>query len=156
LNYPKFSKKRKQNYEGGSVGNKDQEQEQEQELPNAEPQDTQNDDPDNPVQSDDQDSYDYLLSMRIDSLTEEKLQKLEHDRDVLLDKLTTLQNKTAEGLWSDDLDALKEVYMQSLDDWHESYEIAKPEIQSKLVKKAVSFKKNPLPPPKKVTIMKKV
>jgi len=153
LKYPKFGKKRRANpgtetkvvKETEEVEEIEAEVEGEEEIPDA----------NNPVKEDENDTYDYLLSMRIDSLTEEMLKKLEEDRDEVCERLTTLQNKTAQGLWLDDLDALKEVYLESLAIWHEENKIAQSDIQNKLVKKAVSFKKNPLPPPKKVTITRK-
>lgn len=100
-------------------------------------------------------NYDYLLSMRIDSLTEEMLLELEKERDITFDKLTTLKGKTPQNLWSDDLDEFKAMYLQSLDTWHEEYDIKKSESNNKLVKKVTSYIKNPLPPPKKVLITKK-
>ena len=51
--------------------------------------------------------YDYLLSMKIWSLTMEKVQELINQRDAKRSELDLLQSKTAEMLWLDDLDSLE-------------------------------------------------
>ena len=100
-------------------------------------------------------TYDYLLSMRIDSLTEEMLKKLEDDRNLLYNELITLEAKTPQGIWTEELEAFKAMYAQVLDEWHDTYKIIKPDTVPILVKKSLSFKKNPPPTPKKVLILKK-
>ena len=51
--------------------------------------------------------YDYLLSMKIWSLTMEKVQALTAERNTKKDELDLLASKTAEDLWLEDLDALE-------------------------------------------------
>jgi DNA topoisomerase-2 len=51
--------------------------------------------------------YDYLLSMKIWSLTMEKVQGLTAERNTKKDELDLLASKTAEDLWLEDLDALE-------------------------------------------------
>ena len=51
--------------------------------------------------------YDYLLSMKIWSLTMEKVAELNKQRDAKRTELDLLNAKTAEMLWLDDLDALE-------------------------------------------------
>ena len=52
--------------------------------------------------------FDYLLSMKIWSLTMEKVKALTLERDEKKDELDVLAAKTAEDLWLEDLDALEE------------------------------------------------
>ena len=104
---------------------------------------------------DDTASYDYLLSMRIDSLTEEILKELEKERDMLMDQFTGLKNKTAQQLWMDDLVDFEGLYRECLTAWYKRTKIDEPGYTTKLVKKTISYKKNPTPPPKKVLITKK-
>lgn len=59
--------------------------------------------------------YDYLLSMQIWSLTFEKIQELEREMISKKEQYETLQKKTPEDLWSDDLDAFEKNYKQFCD-----------------------------------------
>lgn len=71
-------------------------------------------------------SYNYLLSMRIDSFSDEILQKLKEERDILDDKLTKLKAKTIEELWLDDLTELEDEYLEWITEWYEENEIPVP------------------------------
>jgi DNA topoisomerase-2 len=51
--------------------------------------------------------YDYLLSMKIWSLTKEKVEEMRRQRDGKRDELDALCAMSAERLWEDDLDALE-------------------------------------------------
>ena len=51
--------------------------------------------------------YDYLLSMKIWSLTLEKVESLRQERDAKREQLDELMSKTSEDLWREDLDALE-------------------------------------------------
>nr|GFB58225.1 DNA topoisomerase 2 [Tanacetum cinerariifolium] len=50
--------------------------------------------------------YDYLLSMAIASLTYEKIQKLQQERDIKKKEFDELTNTLSKSLWLRDLDAL--------------------------------------------------
>lgn len=65
--------------------------------------------------------YDYLLSMKIWSLTMEKVNELVQQRDGKKGELDTLACKSPEDLWLEDLDALE----NALDDYDQSFEDAK-------------------------------
>ena len=52
--------------------------------------------------------YDYLLSMKIWSLTMERVKALTLERDEKKNELDILTSKTPEDLWLEDLDALEE------------------------------------------------
>lgn len=51
--------------------------------------------------------YDYLLSMKIWSLTMERVKALTAERDEKRRELDVLSGKTAEDIWLEDLDALE-------------------------------------------------
>ena len=51
--------------------------------------------------------YDYLLSMKIWSLTMERVKALTAERDEKKRELDVLSSKTAEDIWLEDLDALE-------------------------------------------------
>jgi DNA topoisomerase II len=51
--------------------------------------------------------YDYLLSMKLWSLTQEKVEALGAERDAKREQLDELMAKTPEDLWHEDLDALE-------------------------------------------------
>ena len=47
--------------------------------------------------------YEYLLSMRMDSVTEEKLNKLKEEYDSIVNKINDLDSKSNKDLWKEDL-----------------------------------------------------
>ena len=56
--------------------------------------------------------YEYLLSMNLWSLTEEKVKKLLAQRDAKQDELDVLLGKSPEDLWGEDLTAVEQEYTQ--------------------------------------------
>tara|TARA_R100001163_G_C5068328_1_gene208421 strand:- start:5046 stop:9131 length:4086 start_codon:yes stop_codon:yes gene_type:complete len=71
-------------------------------------------------------NYNYLLSMRIDSFTQEMLEQLKKEVDELTSKVDGYKNNTAGNLWSADLDEFEKEYMEWLKDWYEEKEIEFP------------------------------
>jgi DNA topoisomerase-2 len=72
-------------------------------------------------------SFDYLLSMPIYNLTQEKIEELqnqEHDKQTEYDKINSL---TPEIMWINELNILKEKYLK----WLESKESAEDSVQTK-------------------------
>ena len=67
--------------------------------------------------------YDYLLSMKLWSLTQEKVEALRAERDAKREQLDELMAKTPEDLWTEDLDALE----GALDDFDADLEEAEQE-----------------------------
>jgi DNA topoisomerase-2 len=63
-------------------------------------------------------NYDYLLGMKLWSLTQEKVQQLITERNVKREELNILATKTAEDLWMHDLDCLE----KALDDFEQNIE----------------------------------
>eukprot|EP00892_Ulva_mutabilis_P007081 jgi/Ulvmu1/4745/UM020_0029.1 len=59
-------------------------------------------------------SYDYLLSMAISSLTEEKVQALESERDEKDAEVERMRSTTKEDLWKGDLSAFEAAYKEWL------------------------------------------
>ncbi len=55
-------------------------------------------------------NYEYLLSMRMDSVTEEKLAELQKEFDEINDKIIDLESKTNKDLWKIDLEDFKLSY----------------------------------------------
>ena len=60
--------------------------------------------------------YEYLLSMNLWSLTEEKVKKLLAQRDIKQDELDVLLGKKPEDLWTEDIAALEEQYTKFIAD----------------------------------------
>ena len=98
--------------------------------------------------------YSYLFSLHIEHLTEDKIKELEDDRDVSFDKLTKLQGKTPQDLWSDDLEHLMSMYDELNTEWHETTGIV-PGQNVKLVKKSVEIKFRPAPAKRVITVTRK-
>ena len=55
-------------------------------------------------------NYEYLLSMRMDSVTEEKLAELQKEFDEINNKILDLESKTNKDLWKIDLEEFKVAY----------------------------------------------
>ena len=64
-----------------------------------------------------QDGYDFLLHMRIDSFTEEMLNKLRKQIDALEEKIKILKNTTIQELWKQDLEEFEKEYQDYLKNW---------------------------------------
>ena len=95
--------------------------------------------------------YEYLLSMRMDSVTEEKLNKLKEELDEISNKITTLESKTNKDLWNEDIGEFSDkfdIYQSKLE---KIEDLSKLKISSTLKTKANKKKKPIKPPSKKVT-----
>ena len=55
-------------------------------------------------------SYQYLVTMPIYNLSKEKLEELQKLRDIKTLELETLENKTPEQIWEEELDEFLEAY----------------------------------------------
>lgn len=77
--------------------------------------------------------YDYLLSMKIWSLTQEKVEALSAERDAKREQLDELMAKTPEDLWRDDLDVL-EVALDDFDNQLAEVELEESAARSKALK----------------------
>ena len=86
--------------------------------------------------------YEYLLSMRMDSVTEEKLNKLKDELNDISNKINVLDSKTNINLWTEDLGELKETYSDYYSKIEKSEDLSKIKISSTLKTKAT--KKNNL------------
>ena len=84
--------------------------------------------------------YEYLLSMRMDSVTEEKLNKLKEELADIIDKITDLQSKSNKDLWGDDLNELKNKYESYYSKLEKLEDLSKVKISTTLKTKAT--KKN--------------
>ena len=80
--------------------------------------------------------YEYLLSMRMDSVTEEKLNKLKEELDDINDKIITLEKKTNKDLWSEDLEELKYKYNNYYSKLEKIEDLSKIKVSSTLKTKA--------------------
>ena len=98
--------------------------------------------------------YEYLLSMRMDSVTEEKLNKLKEEFEDISNKISTLESKTNKDLWNEDIDEFSEkfnIYQSKLE---KIEDLSKLKISSTLKTKA-NKKKKPIKPPAKKQTKKK-
>ena len=100
--------------------------------------------------------YEYLLSMRMDSVTEEKLNKLKDEFEEISNKISTLESKTNKNLWEEDMSEFSEKFdiyqskLEKLDD------LSQLKISSTLKTKAnKKVKKNMKPTTKKTQTKKK-
>jgi len=93
-NYPKF----------GNV--KDNDTEEHNEMSNT---------TNNTSQIDDKYSYDYLLNMKIKSLTKKKIEELKKMHENKLALYTDLLNKTEKDLWKDDLNKFLVIYKEKME-----------------------------------------
>jgi DNA topoisomerase-2 len=62
-------------------------------------------------------SYNYLLHMRIESFSQETIEKLEKEKEALERRLKWLQDQTPQSLWSLDLDKFETDYKDFEDEW---------------------------------------
>jgi len=94
---------------------------------------------------DDKVNYEYLLSMRIDSFSEEKLKKLREEIEFIENAIAELEAKTIQSLWITDLDEFINIYDKEEMHWRERHEL---EIVKVAPKKSATIIKN-----KKLTTM---
>lgn len=97
--------------------------------------------------------YDYLLGMKIWSLTQEKVQELSKQRDEKNQELKILSSKSAEDLWIEDLDALEIALTEFEDDLElaDKHESSARQKANRLAKKPLAMIK----PASKPKIIKK-
>jgi len=76
-------------------------------------------------------TYNYLLSMRIDSFSQEILEKLARERDALMENLEIFEKTTAAGLWHTDLGDFEKEYIGWQKDWYEDQQLEAPDIKPK-------------------------
>lgn len=76
---------------------------------------------DDDIQDDDKTSYKYLTSMAISSFTEEKLEEMKKKRDNVKADLDTINSKSAQNLWEDDLSDFEKTYEDQLDLWTKDF-----------------------------------
>ena len=74
--------------------------------------------------------------MRMDSVTEEKLNKLKEELDDINDKIITLEKKTNKDLWSEDLEELKYKYNNYYSKLEKIEDLSKIKVSSTLKTKA--------------------
>ena len=86
--------------------------------------------------SDSPPNYEYLLSMRMDSVTEEKLNELKKEFDEINNKILDLESKSNKDLWKLDLDDFKEEYIKYCNKLDKLEDLSKIKISSTLKTKA--------------------
>jgi len=67
-------------------------------------------------------SYNYLIGMKIHKFTLEDLEKLRKQKDELSRQLSELGKKTAKDLWRDDLKEFEAKYMEYYQNWLKNYQ----------------------------------
>lgn len=67
-------------------------------------------------------NYDYLLNMRIRTLTKKRLDELRREHESKLAELRDLESKTPTDLWKEDLGALREEYTKMIEAFQSLYE----------------------------------
>ena len=85
--------------------------------------------------------YEYLLSMRMDSVTEEKLNKLKEEFDDINNKITDLESKTNKDLWNEDLEEFSSIYEAYQSKQDKLDDLSEIKISSTLKTKANNKKK---------------
>lgn len=85
-------------------------------------------------------TYEYLLSMRVDSFSYEKLEKLKRDIEHLENTIKELQAKTLRNMWLADLDQFLKVYNEETEKWLKKnmIDVIAPRKQISIVKTKVS------------------
>jgi DNA topoisomerase-2 len=78
-------------------------------------------------------SYSYLLSMKIDSFSQEMLNKLQSEVNVLQAKLDKYNSSSPKQMWEEDLINFEREYIGWLTDWYDEKKINTPELKSKIV-----------------------
>ena len=80
--------------------------------------------------------YEYLLSMRMDSVTEEKLSKLKEEYDSIYDKISVLDAKSNKDLWNEDLEEFTDLLANYEDKLDKLEDLSDIKISSTLKTKA--------------------
>jgi hypothetical protein len=86
-------------------------------------------------------SYEYLLNMKIKSLTKKKVEELKGQHSNKLALYNDLETKSEKDLWKADLQSFQEVYRKRLKEYNEKMDETKKPVKTvkgvKAVKKAV-------------------
>lgn len=98
--------------------------------------------PDNKLYNDA--DYNYLLNMRISSLTKEKIDELQKEKDNMEIEYNTLKSKTHQQLWIEDLDELMQKYTKHVKDFFDQNSELNPNDYKKKPKTNIKFKLNKL------------
>ena len=77
-------------------------------------------------------SYEYLLSMRMDTVTEEKMDELKNDLEGVNSSISDLENKTPKDLWSIDLDEFVKSYNEYYSKLEKAEDLSEIKISSTL------------------------
>lgn len=85
--------------------------------------------------------YEYLLGMQVRSFTEEKVDILREEIQILINKITELENTTEKQLWINDLDEFKVKYEDWLIIMNEAEKPKKKGDTKKPIKKRLTLKK---------------
>lgn len=93
--------------------------------------------------------YEYLLSMRMDSVTEEKLSKLKEEYESISDKINDLESRSNKDLWNDDLDQFTDLLSNYEDKLDKLEDLSDIKISSTLKTKANKAPKKITKPVKK-------
>ena len=78
-------------------------------------------------------NYDYLLNMRIRTLTKKRLDDLRRDHETKLAELRALESKSPTDLWKEDLGALREEYLKMMDAFRTLYEEERAKTQGLVI-----------------------
>ena len=93
--------------------------------------------------------YEYLLSMRMDSVTEEKLNKLKEELDSISSKINDLESKSNKDLWNEDLGEFTDLLSNYEDKLDKLEDLSDVKISSTLKTKANKKPKKITKPVKK-------
>ena len=93
--------------------------------------------------------YEYLLSMRMDSVTEEKLNKLKEEFDSITSKINDLESKSNKDLWNEDLGEFTDLLSNYEDKLDKLEDLSDVKISSTLKTKANKKPKKITKPVKK-------
>ena len=85
--------------------------------------------------------YEYLLILRVDSVTEEKLDKLKKEVDNLNEQINILENTTIENMWLSELNDFKEAYDKEQLKWEQDIYSSKDIKDIKNSNKKITLKK---------------
>ena len=77
-------------------------------------------------ENDVRENYNYLLSMRIDSFSQEMLNKLNNEKDIAMINLEWIMKNTPEELWLNELDKFETEYLDWLKCWYEEKNVVMP------------------------------
>jgi DNA topoisomerase-2 len=85
-------------------------------------------------------SYDYLLNMKMRTLTKNRIQELEKLYEEKSAYSKMLEEKSEKDIWKEELEEFRKCYLKNLDEYNELYEEERNRFETK--KKAAPKKKN--------------